>query len=80
LGISFDLIAHIYGNMDKQPSISQINKLSIVDYLRGLGIKPAKVRGNDYWYLSPLRVEKQPSFKVNAKVNLWNDFGLGIHG
>lgn len=66
--------------MDKQPSISQINKLPIVDYLRGLGIEPAKVRGNDYWYLSPLRAEKHPSFKVNAKLNLWYDFGLGKGG
>lgn len=66
--------------MDKKPSISQINKLPIVDYLRGLGIEPAKVRGNDYWYLSPLRAEKQPSFKVNAKLNLWYDFGLGKGG
>lgn len=66
--------------MDKQPSISQINKLPIVDYLRGLGIEPVKVRGNDYWYLSPLRAEKHPSFKVNAKLNLWYDFGLGKGG
>ena len=66
--------------MDKQPSISQINRFPIVDYLRGLGIEPVKVRGNDYWYLSPLRAEKQPSFKVNAKLNLWYDFGLGKGG
>lgn len=66
--------------MDRQPSISQINKLPIVDYLRGLGIEPAKVHGNDYWYLSPLRAEKHPSFKVNAKLNLWYDFGLGKGG
>lgn len=66
--------------MDKQPSISQINRIPIVDYLRGLGIEPAKVRGNDYWYLSPLRVERQPSFKVNSKLNLWYDFGLGKGG
>lgn len=66
--------------MDKQPSISQINRFPIVDYLRGLGIEPVKVRGNEYWYLSPLRVEKQPSFKVNAKLNLWYDFGLGKGG
>lgn len=66
--------------MDKQPSISQINRFPIVDYLRGLGIEPVKVRGNDYWYLSPLRAEKQPSFKVSAKLNLWYDFGLGKGG
>lgn len=66
--------------MDKQPSISQINRFPIVDYLRGLGIEPARVRGNNYWYLSPLRAEKQPSFKVNAKLNLWYDFGIGKGG
>lgn len=35
---------------------------------------------NDYWYLSPLRDEKDTSFKVNTKLNVWYDHGLGLGG
>ena len=28
-----------------------------------------------YWYLSPLRKEVTPSFKVNDRLNEWYDFG-----
>lgn len=52
----------------------------MVAYLSGLGYKPAKVRNFDYWYLSPLRDEKTPSFKVNRKLNRWYDHGLGKGG
>jgi len=30
-----------------------------------------------YWYLSPLREEKEASFKVNRKKNVWYDHGIG---
>ena len=39
-----------------------------------------KIRNNDYWYLSPLREEKEASFKVNRKLNVWYDHGLGQGG
>ena len=38
------------------------------------------MKGNDYWYLSPLRNEKSPSFKVNRTKNLWYDHGIGKGG
>src|SRR5664279_2309304 len=50
----------------------------IVDFLAKLGHQPSKIKGNDYWYSSPLRNEKTPSFKVNRKLNRWYDLGLGI--
>ena len=56
-------------------TLSEINKLDIVDYLASIGIHPAKVEGNKYKYLSPLRDEKDPSFKVNKEKNVWWDFG-----
>src|SRR5690606_29931907 len=34
----------------------------------------------DYWYLSPLRDEKTPSFKVNRKLNVWYDHATGKGG
>jgi len=52
------------------------NQLDMVDYLAGQGHCPAFVRSGNYWYLSPLREEKTPSFKVNRKFNVWYDHGL----
>ena len=53
---------------------------NLVDYLASLGFHPSKIRRHDYWYLSPLRNEKTPSFKINNKLNIWYDFGLGKGG
>lgn len=33
-------------------------QIDLVDYLASLGHQPQKVRNQDYWYLSPLREEK----------------------
>lgn len=56
----------------------EINEINLVDYLANLGFRPVKVRGDDYWYLSPLREESEASFKINARKNLWYDHGAGI--
>jgi len=61
-------------------SIKQAREIDIVQYLEKLGHQPQKTRNNDYWYLSPLRQEKEPSFKVNRKLNAWYDHGLGKGG
>ena len=61
-------------------SLQQAKEMDMVDYLSKLGNKPAKIRNNDYWYLSPLRDEKTPSFKANRKLNRWYDHGLGKGG
>jgi len=58
----------------------QANQIDLVDYLEKLGHIPKKIRNNDYWYLSPLREEKTPSFKVNRAKNVWYDHGLGKGG
>ena len=55
-------------------------QLDLVDYLASLGHQPAKVRNQDYWYLSPFREEKTPSFKVNRPLNVWYDHGTGKGG
>ena len=49
----------------------EAKRIRIVDYLRLLGHEPVKVRGGQYWYLSPLRKEDTPSFKVNDRLNEW---------
>ena len=61
-------------------SYKEAKQIDLVEYLSGLGFKPAKIRGNNYWYLSPLRDEKTPSFKIDRKINCWYDHGIGKGG
>jgi hypothetical protein len=61
-------------------SLAETKEIDLVDYLSSLGYQPSKIRGFNYWYLSPLRTEKTPSFKVNRKLNRWWDFGIGKGG
>lgn len=61
-------------------SCEQAKKIDLVDYLSALGHQAKKVSGFNYWYLSPLREEKTPSFKVDRRQNLWYDHGLGKGG
>lgn len=60
--------------------ISEVREMDMVNYLSSLGHEPSKIRNVDYWYLSPLRDEKTPSFKINRKLNRWYDHGLGKGG
>ncbi len=57
-------------------SCNEAKKMDLVNYLFSLGHQPVKIRGNDYWYRSPLRNEKTASFKVNRKLNVWYDHSL----
>ena len=61
-------------------SIAEAKEMDMVDYLSTLGHEPSKIRNNDFWYLSPLREEQTPSFKINRKLNRWYDHGLGKGG
>lgn len=61
-------------------SLSEVKQLDMVDYLSTLGHEPAKVRNDDYWYLSPLREEITASFKINRRLNQWYDHGIGKGG
>ncbi|WP_413999146.1 toprim domain-containing protein [Flavobacterium sp. W1B] len=65
---------------NKTLSTVEAKKLDIVSYLSSLGYQPFKIKNVDYWYCSPLRKEHTPSFKVNQKLNLWFDHGLGKGG
>lgn len=61
-------------------SCEEGRRIDLVDYLAQLGHHPDHVRRDDYWYISPLRDEKTASFKVNRKLNLWFDHGVGKGG
>jgi len=58
----------------------QAKQIKITDFLGGEGIRPIKILGDDFWYCSPLRQEKTPSFKVNDRANVWYDHGMGQGG
>ncbi len=61
-------------------NLHNIKQQSIVDYLQQHGCSPQHIRGNAYWYCSPLRKEHTASFKVNTERNQWYDFATGEHG
>lgn len=58
----------------------RVRQTDMVSYLSRIGIEPARISGANYWYLSPFRDEKTPSFKINRNLNLWYDFGEGAGG
>jgi DNA primase len=62
-------------------NIAQAKKIALFDLLAYLGHHPKNTHPNgDVWYLSPLRQEKTPSFKINIKQNVWYDHGEGVGG
>jgi Toprim-like/CHC2 zinc finger len=61
-------------------NVKQAKEISIEKVLQNLGLEPIKTNGDDLWFLSPLRQEKTPSFKVNRKLNKWFDHGEQIGG
>jgi hypothetical protein len=61
-------------------TIREAKEMDMVSYLSKLGYEPQEKKGCNYWYISPLRDEKTPSFKVNFKMNRWYDWGEGRGG
>ena len=58
----------------------EAKRIDIISFLARNGINPDYTQGVNHWYKSPLRNEKNPSFKVNSFKNLWFDFGIGEGG
>ena len=56
------------------------NSIRIKEFLAGINIYPKKEKSYFGMYLSPLRAETVPSFKVDFGKNLWYDFGSGEGG
>lgn len=61
-------------------NIEEAKQIRIEEFLSMNGHKPVKQAGHNLWYLSPLRSEKEASFKVNTDKNVWYDFGIGQGG
>ncbi|WP_152269787.1 CHC2 zinc finger domain-containing protein [Agriterribacter humi] len=64
----------------KKLSCREARQIDLVEYLAALGHQPKNIRNQDYWYCSPFRDEKTPSFKVNRARSIWYDFGEGKGG
>jgi hypothetical protein len=64
----------------KKLNCDEARQISIVDYLAQCGITPQNIKGANHWYLSPIREENTPSFKVNTNLNSWYDHGIGEGG
>lgn len=59
-------------------NIAEAKEIRMVDFLQLLGHSPVRIYNSQYWYLSPLRQEDTPSFKVNDRLNEWYDFDAPI--
>lgn len=60
--------------------IQKARNISIVEYLKRTGHSPKKENQREAWFLSPVRTEKIPSFKVSKVMNRWYDHGAGKGG
>lgn len=54
--------------------------INIIDFLQSNGHKPVKRKNTSFWYVSPFRKEKTPSFLVNNEKNTFIDWGTGQKG
>ena len=63
-------------------TIEEIKMIPIKDILSHMGIEPVMSRcgGEQLMYNSPLRPDKNASFSVNTRKNLWMDFGTQLGG
>lgn len=70
--------------MEKQTSSfiswEKLRDIDLVEFLVSIGYEADRISGQNFWYRSPLRQEKTPSFKVNRRLNRWRDFGTGKGG
>lgn len=58
----------------------QAREIPITEFLKRSGFSPARENQNSAWYLSPIRKEKDASFKVSKPLNRWYDHGIGRGG
>jgi hypothetical protein len=64
----------------EKSACDKAREISIIEYLGKNGFTPAKENHKEAWYLSPLRTETHPSFKVSKPLNRWYDHGAGVGG
>jgi hypothetical protein len=66
---------------DFENKIKQAKNKSIINYLKQISYTPLRIKDEHHWFSSPLRPgDNKPSFKVNAAINKWYDFGTTEKG
>jgi DNA primase len=60
--------------------IQEIKRIPLEYFLSRLGHRAVKRSKQRLWYLSPLRIEREPSFCVYYEKNDWYDFGANEGG
>ena len=58
----------------------QFNSIKLEEVLVSLGHHPTKQNEKEAWYLNPFSTEKQASFKLNKRSNVWYLHSQGIGG
>ena len=58
----------------------QAKQIPLKDFLAQLGFEPHQEKNGELWYLSPLRQETSPSFKIARSGRAWFDHGAGQGG
>ena len=58
----------------------QFNSVKLEEVLVSLGHHPTKQNEKEAWYLNPFSTEKQASFKLNKRSNVWYLHSQGIGG
>ena len=61
-------------------TIDEIKSVSILQWMRENNYGDGVRKGRNYFFCSPLRSERTPSFAVNPAENLWCDFGDNRNG
>lgn len=61
-------------------NIAQAKQIPLANVLASLGHTPTSTQGDDVWYKSPFRDEADASFKINRRMNVWFDHGIGQGG
>jgi hypothetical protein len=61
-------------------ALTEIKQISIRGYLNNRGIAPAKDSGHYGMFHCPYREDRNASFKVNYRKNVWYDFGTNEGG
>ena len=56
-------------------TIDEIKSVCILQWMRANGYGEGIRKGRNFFFLSPFRQERTPSFSVNTDKNLWYDFG-----
>jgi hypothetical protein len=61
-------------------TFTEIKQIKIRDFLKNRGIIPQRDYGYYGMYRCPFRDDRNASFKVDYRQNLWTDFGTGDGG